>query len=86
MIKTDKEGNATTDLSNALFVQTDKSSLGFSRPYDPQFINDEGVPVLAYARIGDKVNLTTNFNKKAIKLDGVIQKMYFENGRVVVEV
>lgn len=86
MIKTDKEGNATTDLSNALFVQTDKSVLGFSRPYDPQFIDDEGVPVMAYARIGDKVNLTTNFNKKAIKLNGTIEEMYFENGRIVVKV
>ncbi len=30
--------------------------------------------------------MTTNFNKKAIKLNGTIEEMYFENGRIVVKV
>jgi hypothetical protein len=84
VIQTDGKGTEVADITDAVFVKTDTNLTGTGKVYDVAFIDDNGVPVRKFSRIGDKLKVIRTYDNVDKSSEIVIDNIEWQDNRVVI--
>jgi len=86
VIKTNQKGESTSDLRKAMFTVTNPEDRGVTRTYDPVFINDQGVPMPEYSRVGDTIDVKFTVGSSVTPTKGNITNISWDGKKIVATV
>jgi hypothetical protein len=86
IIQSDGKGHDVSDIKEAMFISSDPLLSGVDRVYDGSFIDEAGIPMDKFSRVGDEIKIIRTIDNVDSEQKAVITSMEWDGSRIIVKV